>query len=222
MEASIGRASLDAGDVWPEELLDVVAPLVERPDDLAPAVASEWLAMDEAERQRYLLDAEYRMGRFLPEFKFVYQSDLSTRKMAVRALEEMPVQVWSVYFTGIDTVSHLFWHFAFPEGFPAEAVPAESVARFGDVIARYYEQVDAWLGDLLAAAGEGTTVLVVSDHGFGGTGRVPWSGGHGRLTPGAPIAPRGVLDPERAGDRAGTGGPRTGRTSWTSPRRSST
>ena len=72
-------------------------------------------------------------------------------------------------------------------------MPAASVERFGGVIARYYEQADIWLGDLLEAAGEGTTVLVVSDHGFGGTGRVPWSGGHGRLTPGAPIAPRGVL-----------------------------
>ena len=47
--------------------------------------------------------------------------------------------------------------------------------------------------ELLDAAGAGTTVMVVSDHGFGATGRLPWSGGHGRLTRGAPIAPPGVL-----------------------------
>ena len=61
------------------------------------------------------------------------------------------------------------------------------------MIPRYYELVDRYLGELVDAMGENTTVLVVSDHGFGGTGDLPWSGGHGRLTPGAPIAPRGIL-----------------------------
>jgi arylsulfatase A-like enzyme len=41
--------------------------------------------------------------------------------------------------------------------------------------------------------GSGTTVMVVSDHGFGATGNLPWSGGHGTITPGAPNAPPGVL-----------------------------
>ncbi|MCP3858085.1 MAG: hypothetical protein GY704_00390, partial [Phycisphaeraceae bacterium] len=53
--------------------------------------------------------------------------------------------------------------------------------------------MDDYLGELLDVAGEGTTVIVVSDHGFGPTGNLPWSGGHGRLTPGAPIAPPGIL-----------------------------
>jgi arylsulfatase A-like enzyme len=193
MEASIGRADLDAGDVWPRELLPELAPLVERPNDIAPAVAREWLGLDDAERKRFLLDAEYRMGAALPEFKFAYQSDRSSLKMAIRAFEERPVRVLSVYFTGIDTVSHLFWHFTYPEEFPQHDIPAASIDRFGGVIPRYYELVDEYLGQLLAAVGGDTTVLVVSDHGFGGTGNLPWSGGHGRLTPGAPIAPRGVL-----------------------------
>ncbi|MCA9751007.1 MAG: alkaline phosphatase family protein [Gemmatimonadetes bacterium] len=193
MEASIGRGALDDDDVFPPSLLDTLAPLVEKPNDLSPAVARDWLGMDDEERERFLLDPEYRMGRFLPEFKFAYQSDLSTRKMAVAAYDHLPVQVLSVYFTGIDTVSHLFWHFTFPEEFPNQPVAAAQAARYGAVIPKYYEQVDRWLGEILATLGDDTTVLIVSDHGFGGTGNLPWSGGHGRLTPGAPIAPRGLL-----------------------------
>lgn len=193
MEAAIHRAPLDAGDVVPDTLEDVVLPLVERPDDIDPAVITHFLQLEDPALQRRFLDIGYQMGSFLPEFKFVYQSDLSTIRMARAAMAALPVNVLSVYVTGIDTVSHLYWHFAFPEQFPRYEIPASEVARFGDVIRLYYRQVDDWLGELLAAVGEDTTVLVLSDHGFGGTGNLPWSGGHGRITPGAPIAPAGIF-----------------------------
>jgi len=140
-----------------------------------------------------VLASEYTMGSFLPEFTYVYQSDRSTFKMAMRLLEERPVDVATVYFTGIDTVSHLYWHFAFPDEFPDVEITRADVQRFGRVIELYYQLIDRYIGEMLRVAGDDTTVIVVSDHGFGGTGMVPWSGGHGRLTLGAPIAPPGVL-----------------------------
>lgn len=108
-------------------------------------------------------------------------------------LVEKPVDVAAVYFTGIDTVSHLYWHFTFPEEFPEYQVPEREVRQFGDVIPRYYALIDGYIDGLLAAAGPETTVLVVSDHGFGATGYLPWWGGHDSITPGAPVAPPGVL-----------------------------
>ncbi len=193
MEAAVRRTSIATDDAWPPEILDEVASLVERPDEISPEVVREFLGMDSVEMKRELLDAEYRMGSPLPEFKFVYQSDYSTRSMALDALRRRPVDVASVYFTGIDTVCHLFWHFTWPEGFEAWDVPPADRERWSGVIPAYCERVDEWMGEILAAAGEDVTVLVVSDHGFGSTGNLPWSGGHGRLTPGAPIAPAGIL-----------------------------
>jgi hypothetical protein len=193
MEAAIRRASLTREDAWPPDLLDSLGPLVERPDEIAPAAVRRFLHMDRDEMQRRLLGGAYRMGSYLPEFKFVYQSDRSTVKMARAALAAQPVDVAVVYLTGIDTVSHLYWHFMEPEGFPPQAAPEGDRRRYGEVIPEYYVLVDGYLGDLLDTVGDGTTVIVVSDHGFGPTGRLPWSGGHGRLTPGAPIAPAGVL-----------------------------
>jgi Type I phosphodiesterase / nucleotide pyrophosphatase len=193
MEAAIHRAPLDAGDVVPSSLEDVVLPLVERPDDIDRDVLRRFLKLDTPEDQERFLEIGYEMGNFLPEFKFVYQSDLSTIRMAKAAIRAMPVQVLSVYVTGVDTVSHLYWQFMDPKDFPRYEIPQSEVARFGDVIRLYYRQVDEWLGELLSAVGEGTTVLVLSDHGFGPTGHLPWSGGHGRITPGAPIAPAGIF-----------------------------
>ena len=202
MEAAVRRATLTPEDAWPPELLEEVAPLVERPNDLDPAVAEEFLGFDRGMMERMLLGVDYKMGSYLPEFKFVYQSDRSTLRMALHLLAQRRVDVASVYFTGIDTVSHLYWHFTYPKEFPGQEIRPEDIARYGRVIPLYYERIDEYLGQLMAAAGEDATVVVVSDHGFGGTGRLPWSGGHGRLTPGAPIAPVGMLVMAGPGIRA--------------------
>jgi arylsulfatase A-like enzyme len=191
-EAVLHHDALDARDTEPAALLDEVLPLVERPNEIDRAEVARFLNLTDTEIDA-LLAADYTMGSFLPEFKFVYQSDRSTWKMAMHLLAERPVDVATVYLTGIDTVSHLYWHFAFPKQFPRVKIDPEDVRRFGQVIERYYELVDRYVGEMLRVVGEDTTVLVVSDHGFGGTGRVPWSGGHGRITLGAPIAPPGVL-----------------------------
>jgi len=193
MEAAIARDELDAEDVWPREILAEILPLVERPDAIDPEVVRRFLKLEGAQMERLVLGAEYRMGSFLPEFKYVYQSDRSTMKIALHLLEAWPVDVAAVYVTGVDTVSHLFWHFTFPAGFEDYDVPAVAYAHFRDVIPLYYQLIDDYLGQLLAAVGPQATVMVVSDHGFGPTGHLPWSGGHGRITPGAPIAPPGML-----------------------------
>jgi hypothetical protein len=191
-EEAVHSTSLDARDTQPEELLQEVLPLVERPNDIDRRAVKLFLNLDEAQIDS-LLASPYQMGLALPEFKFVYQSDRSTWKIAMRMLAEHPVDVATVYFTGIDTLSHLYWHWAYPGEFPEKDIDPANVARFGKVIARYCLLIDHYLGKMLGVIGEDTTVMIVSDHGFGGTGRTPWSGGHGRLTLGAPIAPPGIL-----------------------------
>ncbi len=193
MEAAVRRAELDAADVWPPELAADVAPLVTRPDELDPGVVRDFLGFEAEEARARVYEAEYRMGDLLPEFKFVHPSDESTVRIARAAFADRPVELLSVYVTGVDTVSHLSWHFRDPSAFPRYRIPPEEVARYEGLIDRYYEQADEWLGQLMETVGPSATVMVVSDHGFGPTGNLPWSGGHGRITPGAPIAPRGVL-----------------------------
>jgi arylsulfatase A-like enzyme len=192
MEAAIHREQVGAEDTFPPSLLHEIFPLVESPGAIDPKAIEEFLGLGRLAGQ-FAAASPYRMGRAVPEFVYVYQSDRSTLKIARALARERPTDVLAVYLTGIDTLSHLFWHWAFPEDFPqVEVAPAE-IERLGSVIPRYYALVDDYLGELIEAVGEGARVVVLSDHGFGPTGHLPWSGGHGRITPGAPIAPPGVL-----------------------------
>jgi predicted AlkP superfamily phosphohydrolase/phosphomutase len=193
MEAAIERSTLDALDTQPPDLLADVRGLVERPNEIDRGEAKRFLHLTDQEVDRFLLSANYTMGRYLPEFKYAYQSDRSSWKIALELIAQRPVDLAAVYFSGIDTVSHLYWHFSFPESQVGRGVAKKKIDRFGDVIPLYYELMDRYIGDLLDVAGEGVTVMVISDHGFGATGKLPWSGGHGKLTRGAPIAPPGVL-----------------------------
>jgi predicted AlkP superfamily phosphohydrolase/phosphomutase len=67
------------------------------------------------------------------------------------------------YFSNADQRQHMFWRLTDP-GHPA--YDEKLAARFGDVIARTYVEMDRALDLALQKAGKDTIVLVLSDHGF--------------------------------------------------------
>jgi len=83
--------------------------------------------------------------------------------IACRMLQREPWDFFMVVFGESDTVSHHFWMFHDP-GSPRHQPGRE------DAILRVYKRLDAAVGRLAAAAGEGVCLAVVSDHGFGGAG----------------------------------------------------
>ena len=68
-----------------------------------------------------------------------------------------------VYFEGIDMMGHRFQH-CMPPRMPI--CPEADYARYRDAVTGFYAYQDRLLGEVLDAAGPGTTVMVVSDHGF--------------------------------------------------------
>lgn len=92
---------------------------------------------------------------------------IATKTRIARALLQR--EAWDCFmllFGESDTVAHHFWHCADP-GSP-RYVP-DLGERFGGVLREVYEALDDALGSLLALVPD-ATVLVVSDHGFGGAG----------------------------------------------------
>ncbi|MBI2881270.1 MAG: alkaline phosphatase family protein [Candidatus Tectomicrobia bacterium] len=77
---------------------------------------------------------------------------------------------FAVVFGQTDTACHHFWMFHDPHSprFPGRGSP--EVARHRGFIREVYQRVDASIGRLLARTGPETAVLLVSDHGAGGTG----------------------------------------------------
>lgn len=87
-------------------------------------------------------------------------------------LQSEEMSLYATYFEGIDVLNHHFWQYLdTPEALnrKAESMGFEVPAGFSahrQVVDRYYEVVDGYLGRLIEAAGEDATVIVVSDHGF--------------------------------------------------------
>lgn len=140
------------GRTWPEELILSLAPQIQAAGDRAEKDLQEVLgrspdqgSADESALQQILV------------------STRTYHHAALRLLREYRPRVAAVYYEGPDTVAHLFMRYAPPR---LPGVSQEEVLRWGGVVERYYQLQDSLLGQLLEAAGDGTVVMVVSDHGF--------------------------------------------------------
>ncbi len=80
-------------------------------------------------------------------------SDLAARHLDLTA----------VYFEGIDMMGHRFQHCLPPR---MAICPEEDFRRYRDAVTGFYIKQDEQIGRIVGAAGTGTTVMVVSDHGF--------------------------------------------------------
>jgi hypothetical protein len=70
------------------------------------------------------------------------------------------------YFIGVDYTGHGFWRDAFPDQF-GDVEVRDPDPKLAQIIPCYYEYMDEVIGRLVAASAPDTTVIVLSDHGFG-------------------------------------------------------
>jgi len=98
----------------------------------------EFLTLDNMVYEESMAMLEYELGRFDAGLLFYY-------------------------FSNADQRQHMFWRL-FDPGHPA--YDEKLAARFGDVIARTYGEMDKALDMALRKADRDTVVLVMSDHGF--------------------------------------------------------
>lgn len=103
----------------------------------------------------------------------VYGNDETVRSVAKYLLDsrEQP-DFFAVYFGGIDMSSHFFWGPMDPSSVDIQMAP-EMVAACSDIIPRYYERMDGILGEILDRLDDDSTIILCSDHGFGGPRRTP-------------------------------------------------
>lgn len=71
--------------------------------------------------------------------------------------------LFAFVFDSGDRIQHMFWRTRDKEH---PNYDAKFAKKFGHVIPDVYRRMDAVLGEVLATAGDETTVIVVSDHGF--------------------------------------------------------
>ncbi len=89
------------------------------------------------------------------------------RDLARWVLDRECWDVFMVLFGEADTASHHFWMFADPA---SPRYDAERAKELGRALRDVYRRLDDALGAIVAALPAGATVVVASDHGFGGAG----------------------------------------------------
>ncbi len=86
-------------------------------------------------------------------------------RLAVHLFRTRPTDVFMLVMVAVDRVCHALWgQLAHPWRHNRDG---RLGWRYSREVLRAYQAVDAALGELLAAADEGTRVVVCSDHGFG-------------------------------------------------------
>ncbi len=134
--------------------------------------------------------------RHLQGLKGSLAHSLTMRDISFRVLKNGQPDLTMVYFEGADTLGHRFWLFRqrmneikmrFKQlGYDAEDSDLVILKdMYGKIVDTYYEFFDDIVKELLEAAADNTTVIIVSDHGFGKITRVldpgtstPFGGDH--------------------------------------------
>ncbi|HEU5179373.1 MAG TPA: alkaline phosphatase family protein [Candidatus Polarisedimenticolia bacterium] len=107
----------------------------------------------------------------LSVLKFSYCEQRTYEEMSLRMLSREVPDLTGIYLVANDPVSHTFWHDYEPQSF--SGVPPEEVKRLGRLIPSLSMHNDRFLARLLKTLPRDTVVIVVSDHGFQASGRLP-------------------------------------------------
>jgi predicted AlkP superfamily phosphohydrolase/phosphomutase len=143
----IDTPGLESQFTYPPELRHEIFRLI--PDYILDV--RSWGVTVVGERRAHLLD------------DIMHMVDSLTR-LGLHLITTQPWDLFTIVYTATDRVQHFFWRFldrAHPLYDPAEA------PKYHDAILRVYRKADQGLGELLACCDDETTVIVMSDHGFG-------------------------------------------------------
>jgi predicted AlkP superfamily phosphohydrolase/phosphomutase len=94
----------------------------------------------------------------------ILQMVKSRKELALHLMMTQPWDVFTIVFTATDRAQHFFWRFLDPSH---PLYDAAETAEYHDAILKVYQRVDEALGEMMTVCDEDTTVIVMSDHGFG-------------------------------------------------------
>jgi predicted AlkP superfamily phosphohydrolase/phosphomutase len=104
-----------------------------------------------------------------------YAADRSVVDLANALAAQRDVRNLFVCLAGTDAVSQRFWHYMETEvieqldvGESERRLLQCQIEALGETVERYYDHVDEMVGELIGLAGDGGTVVIITDHGYAG------------------------------------------------------
>jgi predicted AlkP superfamily phosphohydrolase/phosphomutase/Flp pilus assembly protein TadD len=143
------------GSVHPPDLEEPLGEMRIRPRELGQAELQPFVP--------YIADIDQTKDRRLAVLATLLAGCATTHNVATWLLEHRPAEFTAVYYQAIDLFCHAFMDYHPPK---LERVSQEDFEIYQQVITGCYRYHDMMLGRLLDLAGEDTTVILLSDHGF--------------------------------------------------------
>jgi predicted AlkP superfamily phosphohydrolase/phosphomutase len=148
---------------YPESLDTLVAKLRVKPENVSWAELFQFVAPVDTTK------ITERQQRLLRDLRWIYAADLTFYRIGLYLYRTQKPDFMTVYFRGVDEMSHIYWDIDLPGKFQPNLTDAE-YQWLKTLIPNYYVFTDRMIGDFLKEAGPKTDVLLTSDHGFVGGG----------------------------------------------------
>ena len=146
---------LPANTVHPADLAETLASLRMHPDLLTPEMVEPFVPLVQEIDQ----DTDKRVAMLLRALA----ECISIQSAAAWLMDHRPWDFFAVYYEAIDHFCHSFMRYHPPR---QSWIVERDFELYRNVVSMGYQLHDEMLGKLLAKAGEETTVIVMSDHGF--------------------------------------------------------
>ena len=151
----------DSRRTYPDSLNAVVERLRVKPDDVSWAELFQFVPAIDSTK------ATPRQVALLHNLKWIYAADLTFYRVGMELYRKKHPDFFTVYFRGVDEVSHMYWDIDLPRSFNPPLTDAET-AWLKHLIPNYYVFTDRMIGSFLKETDKNTDVIVCSDHGFQG------------------------------------------------------
>ena len=146
---------LPPNTVHPPEMADALASLRIHPED----ITAEELLPFVPEGARIDQSKDQRLASLVK----IVSETATIQACALHLMEHHPADLTAVYFDGIDHFCHAFMRYHPPQ---LDWVSDEDFRIYQNVVRMGYVFHDMMLDSMLKLAGDDTTVIIVSDHGF--------------------------------------------------------
>jgi len=152
------------GRTYPDSMDQVVDRLRVKPQDVSWAELFQFVAPFDTTK------VTARRELLIHDLKWIYAADLTFYRVGLEIYKKKHPDFFTVYFRGVDEVSHTYWDLDVP-GVINPPLTDEETTWLKTLIPNYYVFTDRMIGDFLKESGKNTDVIVCSDHGFQGGGK---------------------------------------------------
>jgi len=149
---------------YPDSLEDLVSRLRRTPESMTWAEIFQFVPAIDSTK------VTPRQQALLHDLRWCYAADMTFFQIARELYRRDQPDFFTVYFRGVDEMSHRYWDIDVPAIFNPQLSDAE-YHWMKRIIPNYYIFTDRLVGELMRLADKNTNVTVCSDHGFQGGGQ---------------------------------------------------